>query len=243
MEQTNWTAKDYKIYWDTFSLQADEKYRQFHKKILRAEQEIIGIRTPLLKKSAKEIAKNDWAGFLAVTEKDTYEQRVMFGLVLGESKMDYETFLGYCDTYVYDFVDSWALCDVFVAAIKKHVSKKIDVFYDVVKKYLVDENPWVVRVGIVMLLDYYVKEEYIEEIYRWMDEIQSDFYYVQMAKAWLLSLAWIRFPSETKEYALRMISDLATKRMFVQKCCDSFRVSDEDKAWLRAWRKDGFPVG
>lgn len=237
MEREVWNKEKYEGYWRARTAEGEDGFRAFHGKIVCANQPIIGIRTPQMRKLAKEIGNGDGAGYLAIATKETYEQRLMYGLVLSQMKMPYEEFIVYCDTYVRTFVDNWALCDVFTSSIKTVVLKNKDAFYSHIQGYLADESPWVVRVGIVLLLEYYIDEVYLEQVLGCMDKVQSDFYYVRMAKAWLLSLVWVKFPERARAYAQTMDCDFDTTKMFIQKCCDSYRISPEDKVWLRAWRK------
>ena len=42
---------------------SEEKYRAFHSSLLPGVKNILGVRMPLIKKIAREIAKDDWKGF------------------------------------------------------------------------------------------------------------------------------------------------------------------------------------
>lgn len=237
MMEERWTDKTYDLFRRDLISQQDETYRLFHEKLLRSSLPVIGIRTPILRKKAKEVAKQAGKSFFHVCQKETYEERLLYGLVAAEIPMELEEFLGYCDTYSDKFVENWAHCDVFCASLKKIVAKNEKAFFEHAKGYLKADNPWVVRVGLVIFLDYYLKEPYLQQVLQLTDGVVSDFYYIQMGQAWLLATAWAKNPQMVRDYLKTSRLSYEVKAKFVQKACESYRVLAEDKAWLREWKK------
>lgn len=238
MKKYQWTMEDYELFQKELLAQQDEKYRLFHQKLLNSDLPVIGIRTPILRQKAKEIAKKAGEDFFVFCQKETYEERLLFGLVAAALPMEISVFLDYCDTYSYEFVENWAHCDVFCASLKKIVSKNEEVVFQHAKEYLKAENPWVVRVGLIMLLDYYLKEPYLQEVLCLTDSVDSHFYYIQMAQAWLLATAWAKNPDMVRKNLEVSKLSYEVKIKFIQKACESYRVSPEDKVWLREWKKE-----
>lgn len=237
MRECGWTAEAYEsFYKELLSLQ-DEKYRLFHEKLLCSALPVIGIRIPVLRQKAKELAKLAGKDFFAVCKKDTYEERLLYGLVAAQVPMEFKEFLGYCDIYSYELVENWAHCDVFCASLKKIAVKNQDALFEHAKGYLTEENPWVVRVGLIIMLNHYLKEPYLQEVLLKTDQVDSDFYYVQMAQAWLLATAWAKNPEIVRQYLEGNSLSYGVKVKFVQKARESFRVTPEDKAWLSEWKK------
>lgn len=238
-----WTQARYALFRAELFAQADEAYRQFHEKLLCSALPLIGIRVPLLRKMATQLAKEDGEGFLRFCGRDTYEERLLYGLVAATLPISYEAFLPYCDSYTEELVENWAHCDIFCASLKKRVRGRKQDFYRYLEKYLQSENPWAVRVGLVLLLDIYLTEDYLEESLKRMDAVQMDAYYVQMAKAWLLATAWAKDRAACQAYLTRHHLDSSTFRKFVQKACDSRRISKEDKAYLRGLVRGKYDSG
>ena len=87
--------------------------------------------------------------------------------------------------------------------------------------------------GLVIMLEYYLTTDDLRESLRRTGEVWSDFYYVRMAQAWLLATAWAKDPQTTREMLANLPLEEWTYRKFVQKACESYRVTPEDKAWLR----------
>jgi len=235
--EDQWNAEDYALFRKELLELQDEKYRLFHEKLLCSSLPIIGIRVPILRQKAKELAKEAGQNFFETCPQDTYEERLLYGLVAAALPMEFKEFLGYCDTYSNEFVENWAHCDVFCASLKKIAAKNEEAFFEHAKGYLKSDNPWVVRVGLIILLDYYLKEPYLKEVLSLTDGVNSDFYYVQMGQAWLLATAWAKNPEVVREYLGESSLSYEVKAKFVQKACESNRVSAEDKAWLREWKK------
>ena len=232
-----WTKENYAAFREELFSQGEEEYKKFHEKLLCSELPVIGLRVPFLRKTAAKIAKKDGIGFLGVCGKDTYEERLLYGLVAAAMPVSYEAFLPYCDSYTETMVENWAHCDVFCSSIKKKLKGHEEEFFQYIEKYLRSENPWAVRVGIIMMLSHYLTPEYLEETLRRVDAIHSEQYYVRMGQAWLLATAWAKDREVCEAYLSRHHLDDWTFHKFIQKACESSRVSKEDKKYLRSLKK------
>ena len=94
-----------------------------------------------------------------------------------------------------------------------------------------------IRFGVVMLLDYYIEEEYLEKDFKIFDKIKHEGYYVKMAVAWAISICLIKFYDETIEYLKGANLDNWTYNKAIQKAIESYRISDERKDDLRKMKK------
>ena len=90
-------------------------------------------------------------------------------------------------------------------------------------------NPWEQRFIFVMLLAYYVEEKYLKDIFKICEKIKSDEYYVNMAKAWLLSVCYVKFKNETYNFLEKTNLDDWTVNKSIQKVRESLRVTKEEK--------------
>ncbi|MBQ3031372.1 MAG: DNA alkylation repair protein [Anaerotignum sp.] len=232
-----WTKEKYKAFRQELFSQAEEEYKNFNAKLLCSELPVIGLRIPFLRKTAKEIAKKDGIGFLKVCGRETYEERLLYGLVSAALPVSYEEFLPYCDHYTEELVENWAHCDVFCSSVKKIIKGHERAFFKYIEKYLQSENPWAVRVGLILMLSNYLTEEYMAEVIERTDKVHSDHYYVRMGQAWLLATAWAKDRGRMLEYISHHHLDDWTWNKFIQKCCESYRVSAEDKAFLRRLKR------
>ena len=232
-----WTKEKYEDFRKELLSQGEEDYKNFHEKLLCSQLPVIGLRVPFLRKAAKEIAKKDGIGFLAVCGRETYEERLLYGLVAAASPLGYEAFLPYCDHYTEHLAENWAHCDIFSSSVKGRIKGHEREFFVYIERYLVSENPWAVRMGLVLMLSNYLTEEYMEEVLERVDAVHSEHYYIRMAQAWLLATAWAKDRERMMRYIENHHLDDWTWNKCIQKCCESYRVSKEDKAFLRSLKR------
>lgn len=208
----------------------DEKYRSFSKKITPNEKEMIGIRIPILKSISKEIYKyTDWKTFLKLGNDDIFEIIMLKGLVIANIK-DISEYKSYFNMFI-PFIDNWAVCDTFLAA-SKIINKDLNYFYSKTCDLIKSNKEFKNRVGFVILLDYFVIDEYIDKIFNVVDDFKSDKYYANMALAWLISVCFVKYPEKTKCFLNNCSLDGNVINMIKRKIKDSYRVSKEEKTAL-----------
>lgn len=229
-----WTKERYEVFRQELFSRGEAEYKHFNAKLLRSELPVIGVRVPFLRKTAKEIAKGDGIGFLQVCGGGTYEERLLYGLVAAALPVSYEAFLPYCDYYTEHLAENWAHCDVFSSSVKKSIKGNERAFFQYIEKYLQSENPWAVRMGLILMLSNYLTEEYLSKVIERADAVRSDHYYVRMGQAWLLATAWAKDRELMLEYIENSRLDDWTWNKFIQKCCESYRVCKEDQRFLRS---------
>ncbi|MFA9398796.1 MAG: DNA alkylation repair protein [Clostridiaceae bacterium] len=214
---------------------ADEEYREFYKKLCPGTENIIGVRVPMLRNLAKQIAKGDWREYIKFAQDEYYEEIMLQGMVLGYAKADIEELLCYVDDFVIK-IDNWAVCDSFCSGLKFTKQNKIRVF-EYIKPYLKSENEFEVRFGVVMLLDFYIEENYIENVLGLLDVAKHDGYYVKMAVAWAISKCFVKFPKKTTIYLNNNSLDKFTYNKALQKIVESFQVDKETKNIIRSMKQ------
>ena len=215
---------------------ADEDYKKFHSSLCPNTDNIIGVRVPILRDFAKKMYKEqNWKEYLEF-EPVYYEEKVIQGMLIGfDTKEELKIIQEYIKNFV-PVIDSWAVCDTFVAGLK--ITKKYPKeMWQFIQKYLKSSKEFELRFGIVMLLDYYITEEYIDEVIEVLDKIEHDGYYVKMAVAWAISVCYIKFPEKTSKYLINDNLDNFTHNKAIQKAKESYRVSKEDKEKLEKLRK------
>lgn len=214
---------------------ADENYRQFHSRLCPNTTNIIGVRLPLLKALAKEIVKGDWRTYLAVAQNEYYEEILLQGLVIGFAKGTVEEVLSYAADFI-PKIDNWAICDSFCANLKitKNQPTRVQEF---LQPYLASTNEFELRFAIVMLLDFYITDTYIDQVLLELDKIKHDGYYVKMAVAWAISICYIKYAEKTMQYLKHTTLDDFTYNKALQKITESLRVTKEEKAIIRSMKR------
>lgn len=207
----------------------DLKYKDFHKRLILTDN-LIGIRTPILKKIAKEIAKDNYISFIKYNKHKLYEEKIIHGLLLGYIKEDFKKTKELINSFL-PYIDNWAVCDLTVSNLKIFNKNKKDGFKEI-KKYLKDLNPWINRFGYVLLLTYYIEDNYINDIFKLCNSYQDE-YYVKMSIAWLISMCYIKYKDKTLNFLSNNKLDDWTYNKSIQKIIESNRVCKEEKDILR----------
>lgn len=212
----------------------DLKYREFHSSLCPNVEKIIGVRVPELRKMAKEIASNEYKEFLENAQDEYYEELVLQGLVIGYAKISIEETFEYLQRFV-PKINSWAVCDTTCSNLK--ITKKyMQEMWKFLKQYINSDKEYEIRFALVMYLNYFLTDEYIDEILQKIDKIENKEYYVQMATAWLVSTAYVEQREKTETFLQQNNLDKFTQNKSIQKICESYRVSKEDKERLRKYK-------
>lgn len=213
----------------------DLKYREFHSGLCPNVDKIIGVRIPELRKIAKEIALYDYENFLNTSKDEYYEELVLQGLVIGYANISIEKTFKYLRDFV-PKINSWAVCDTTCSNLKitKKYMKEMWQFLD---QYINSNKEYEIRFALVMYLDYFLTDDYIDEILQRIDKINNKEYYVQMAIAWLVSVAYVKQKEKTEIFLKSNELDKFTHNKSIQKICESYRVNKEDKERLREYKK------
>ena len=221
---------------ELFELQ-DKKYQEFQKGLCPGVDNIIGIRVPILRNYAKELLKKYDFKELMENISDNYQEEIMLqGMLIGGAKEDFDVVIKYIEAFI-PKIDNWAICDTFCTGLK--ITKKHkDEMWIFIQKYLKSKKEFEVRFGVVMILGYFIDEEHLEENFKIFNNIKVDKYYVQMAVAWAISICLIRYYDRTVKYLQKEANlDNFTYNKSIQKAIESYRITDEQKDYLRKMKK------
>ena len=175
----------------------------------------------------KKIVKDNPEEYLKNPEEDYYEELMLQALVIANLKIDLEKKKEYIINFV-PKINCWAVCDSFCAGLKD-ADKNLEFFWKIISKYFKSKKEYEIRFAVVMLLDHYVKEEYVNEIFKVIDNIKNEEYYVEMGIAWLVAELYIKFPKQTMKYLKNCNLNKFTYNKALQKARESYRVSKEEK--------------
>ncbi len=217
-----------------FSL-ADEEYRRFQTPLLPTVEpcRIIGVRTPILRKLAKELAGTDEAeAFLRDLPHTYYEENNLHAFLV-EQIRDYDECIAAMDAFL-PYVDNWSTCDGWSPKVfKKHpedVLRKI-------REWMASDLPYTVRFGIGMLQRYFLDERFDAVYLDWVAAVDREEYYVRMMVAWYFATALAKQYEATLPVMEEGRLPLWTHNKAIQKAVESYRVSDEQKAYLKTLKK------
>ena len=214
-----------------FSLR-DEKFAAFQARLIPnvAPERIIGVRTPALRKLAKTLRGSGEAEeFLKALPHEFFEENHLHAFLLCEMK-DFDA----CVQAVEDFlpyVDNWATCDQMSPRVFR---KNKQALLPYIRCWIASERCYTRRFGTGMLMSHFLDEDFREEYLRLVSDKRSEEYYVNMMIAWYFATALAKQYEAALPYLENRRLDPWVHNKTIQKAVESFRVSDEHKACLRA---------
>ena len=218
---------------ELFKLQ-DLKYRNFHSKLMPGidKETIIGIRTPVLRKFAKEFAKTEAAeAFLKELPHQYYEENNLHMLLISDIK-DYERCLAEVKRFL-PYINNWATCDIpRPKCFAKHKTELLPV----IKEWIASGDTYTIRYGIGTLLSFYLDEGFQMEDLDLAAGVRREEYYVKMMAAWYFATALAKQYDAALPYLRQRRLDRWTHNKTIQKAVESYRITPEQKDELRSLR-------
>ena len=209
----------------------DEEYAKFQAKLTpTVDPELfIGVRVPEVRKLAKELKNDpDVEVFLKELPHKYYDENMLHGLLVSEIK-DYNIAVAETDVFL-PFVDNWAVCDIMSPKIfKKHKTELIEK----IKEWTKSSETYTIRFGIEMLMSHFLDEDFRTEYLEIPAQVRSEEYYVNMMIAWFFATALTKQWESTIPYIENNKLDKWTHNKTIQKAIESYRITDEQKAYLR----------
>lgn len=236
LKKNFWTKKDYNIFINYLLSLKDEKYKNFHSKLVPNIDNIIGVRTPVIKKIAKEICKGNFMEFIQFNENKYYEETLLHGLIITNSKIINNEVIIILKKWL-EHLDNWATCDLVCSnfkAVKNYKELMINFINNNIDN---SKNIWIKRFCFVLLLNYYIEKSYLTNLFDYCEKYNTTDYYINMAVSWLISTIYIKFPNETYIFLKQSNLDKFTHNKSIQKIKESKRVSNADKNKLNLLKK------
>lgn len=216
---------------------ADKEYEEFNSKLCPdTNRKMLGIRVPLLRKLAQSLLKEHSLEELLKEFKGQYFEEVLLeGLVIAYCKMPFEKKMNYIKKFV-PKIDSWAISDTFVPTIKVKPNE-LDLAWEFILPYTKSKEQFDVRFSVIMMLDYFITDDYVDKVIKELDKIQHEGYYVKMAVAWTIAEIGIKYNDKALAYLKNNNLDNFTYNKAIQKMIESYRITDEQKKYLRSIKR------
>ena len=211
----------------------EPKYMKFTSALMPGGENVLGIRLPVLRSIAKEIAAGDWRAYLAEAEDFYFEERMLQGLVIGYARCEPAEKLAHVARFV-PKIDNWAVCDCFCWRLRAAERQPM---WEFIQPYFHAQAAYDVRFAVVMGLGNFVDEQHLEAFLRQLDGIRHEAYYARMAVAWAVSIAYVRFPEKTLAYLKTCSLDDFTYNKALQKAVESRCVGEPARSLLRAMKR------
>lgn len=214
----------------------DEKYRDFNQRLLPGVSNILGVRFPILRKIAKNIAKNNGEYFFTYGSENYFEEIMIKGMIIGYIKVEPEEKIKLIENYLH-LIDNWSICDSFCVGLKFTVNNQL-IVWELIDKYFFSTNEYEIRFAVVMCLNYFINDEYIDKVLDKFNNICISKYYAQMAVAWAISMCYVKYREKTTLFLQNNSNlDVFTYNKAIQKVCESHVVSKEEKELIKRLKK------
>ena len=218
-------------------LHQDGKYREMQIKITpgRKEEDFIGVRTPELRSYAKQLGKReDVEEFLTALPHTYFEEDQLHAFIISEMK-DYERCMEHLNAFL-PYVDNWATCDQMSPKIFRKYRKEL---LGQIRKWLKSKETYTIRFAVGMLMEHFLDEDFDLKYPEMVAGIRSEEYYVNMMIAWYFATALAKQYDAVLPFLTEKRLQVWTHNKTIQKAVESYRITDEQKAYLKTLKIRG----
>ena len=218
-------------------LHQDGKYREMQIKITpgRKEEDFIGVRTPELRSYAKQLGKReDVEEFLTALPHTYFEEDQLHAFIISEMK-DYERCMEHLNAFL-PYVDNWATCDQMSPKIFRKHRKELLVQ---IRKWMKSKETYTIRFAVGMLMEHFLDEDFDLKYPEMVARIRSEEYYVNMMIAWYFATALAKQYDAVLPFLTEKRLEIWTHNKTIQKAVESYRITDEQKTYLKTLKIRG----
>lgn len=193
----------------------------------------LGVRVPKLRLIEKQFRNTEESkGFLNTLPHEYYDENILHSVFISNLK-DYDQVLDALEVFL-PYVDNWAVCDTLRPIVFK--KQKVNLL-DKIKEWIASEKTYTCRFGIDMLMTFYLDDDFQEEYLALVADVHSEEYYVKMMIAWFFATALAKQWDSTIPYIDNRMLDKWVHNKTIQKACESYRITDEQKTYLRTLKQ------
>lgn len=206
----------------------EESYREFSAKLMPTVEKsrVIGIRVPVLRRYAKTL--DNYEEFLNELPHTYFEENNLHAFLI-EREQNFEKCIERLNTFL-PYVDNWATCDGMKPKVLKKEPEKL---LEHIKKWIGSKDVYAVRYAINLLMSFYLDEHFDESYLLMVADVKSEAYYINMMRAWYFATALAKRYEETLPFIENKALDPWTHNKTIQKAIESFRISKEQKQYLK----------
>ncbi|MBR6228658.1 MAG: DNA alkylation repair protein [Eubacterium sp.] len=235
---------------ELFRLQ-DVEYRDFQAKLIPGQDvdKVIGCRTPALRKLAKGLVKREDVGeFLEELPHEFFDEKQLHAFIVSEMK-DFDRCMEEVERFL-PFVDNWATCDQMSPKVfKKHRQELLEK----IRIWIKSDRTYTIRFGVGMLMEHFLDEDFDPAYPAMVAELRpgvpddhvgvstpepaTDEYYIRMMIAWYFATALAKQYETVIPYVEEQKLDTWTHNKAIQKSVESYRITPEQKEYLKSLKR------
>ena len=206
----------------------EEKYRDFSSRLMPTvdRSKVIGIPIPILRKYAKSL--ENFEPFLKELPHKYFEENNLHAFLI-EREQDFDRCIEKIDAFL-PHIDNWATCDSMKPKVLKKEPKKL---LEHIKKWISWTDVYAVRYAINLLMSFYLDKNFNKSYLKMVAKVETEEYYINMMRAWYFATALAKQYDKTLPYIEKNMLDLWTHNKTIQKAVESFRISKEQKKYLK----------
>ena len=192
-------------------------------------ESIIGVRTPELRKLAKQFSSSEEIGiFLSDLPHLYFEENQLHAFILSGMK-DYADCIQALNLFL-PYVDNWATCDQMSPRVfRKHRGELLTE----IMKWIRSTETYTIRFGIGMLMEHYLDEDFDIAYPEAVASVRSEEYYVNMMTAWYFATALAKQYQAVLPFIEHHRLDNWTHNKAIQKAIESYRIGPKEKEYLK----------
>lgn len=215
---------------------ADPAYREFQSKLVPNVEPatILGVRVPALRRYARELSRKPdlKVKFLSDLPHTYYDENLLHAILLSSYK-DYEGCLKAVNQFL-PYVDNWAVCDSLSPGLFK--AHRDDLPVQIEQWIAAPDRVYTCRFGLKMLMTHFLDEDFKPAYLEQAAAVRAEDYYLKMMQAWFFATALAKQWKAALPYIEKKKTSSWVYRKIIQKACESLRLTDEQKAYLRRLR-------
>lgn len=197
---------------------------------------MLGIRIPQLRKLAQKIIKEaSLEECIQSIDNKYFEETILQGLVIAYGKDTFENKKSKIKEFI-PKIDSWAICDTFVPTLKIK-DRELENAWEFILNYINSDKEFEVRFAVIMMMDYFIIDKYVDNVIGLLDNVKNDGYYAKMGIAWCLAEIGVKYNEKLLKYLKGKNNlDKFTYNKTLQKMIESYRISKEQKIILKGMK-------
>lgn len=213
----------------------DQKYAEFMARTIPtlSKEKFIGIRSPEYKKIIKELPEaKEVNAFMNALPHEYYEENILQGVLINRMK-DFDSCLENVERFL-PYVDNWAVCDGLQPTVFR---KNTAVIKRKIPEWIASEATYTRRFGMHMLMTHFLGDAFDETLLSQAADLRSEDYYANMMTAWLFAEALVKQWAAALPYIEERRLDRWTHNKTIQKAVESYRITEEQRDYLRSLRE------
>lgn len=219
---------------------AEDDYKDFSLKLIPGfpEDKFLGVRIPLLRKIARDkLKEGGWQNYLEEDDALLFEEKMIQAFIIGYADQEAKEKIILIDKFL-PKIDNWSVCDSFCNSLKfASKSQNQEMVWKYLEPYFLHHEEYKVRFALVMALNHFLNPDWLEASLAKFGQVEHEAYYVKMANAWAISIAYIKNPKRVRDFLLEDSLDDFTHNKALQKIRESYRVGKEEKEEIQGLKR------